>query len=67
MAPPDPANQVFSAEPPDAVEQEKASSRSMDEELKVIGMILRELKAQGPDAAARIVAYIADRFEGGKK
>jgi len=52
---------------PDVPAAEEETTARYDDELKCIAAILRMLKAQGPEASARIVAYIADRFEGGKR
>jgi hypothetical protein len=46
-------------------EIEEASSRGMDPELRELGGILRTLNRMAPDAANRVVAYIAARWKAG--
>lgn len=50
----------MSDEPED---DDTTSDRKMDEELKAIGAILRELRKLPDDARPRVVAYIASRFK----
>lgn len=48
---------------PETTENEEASSRKQDSEIKVIASILRQLNEIEEDARKRVITYLADRFK----